>query len=165
MTIHNAWSIDDVQLIPLSWLKAHEQIQIPNFECLLEATKKAKSIMKPVVVDCRTGAILDGHHRHAIGLELGLSLIPAICVDYLQDTEITVDVWPGNHGVEKLTKEDVIDMSLSPEVFPPKTSRHRIADELPSIQVPLELLLREEVELTKKDGKIEGEKLTSLITA
>jgi hypothetical protein len=31
-------------------------------------------------------------------------------------------------------------MSLSNDVFPPKTSRHRIADHLPPIHVPLEVL-------------------------
>ena len=39
-----------------------------------------------------------------------------------------------------VTKEEVIAMSLSGEVFPPKTSRHRIADHLPPIHVPLEVL-------------------------
>jgi hypothetical protein len=31
-------------------------------------------------------------------------------------------------------------MSLSANVFPPKTSRHRVADYLPPIHVPLEVL-------------------------
>jgi hypothetical protein len=34
----------------------------------------------------------------------------------------------------------VVDMCLSDKVFPPKTSRHTIADHLPPIHVSLEVL-------------------------
>ncbi len=45
----------------------------------------------------------------------------------------------------------MIEMSLSSEVFPPKTSRHRIADETPPIFFPLETL-REYPPFTGPDG-------------
>ena len=133
------WSIADVQLVPLEWLKAHEEILMNNFESLLTATRRSGSYKKPVVVDSKTGAILDGHHRHAIALKLGLLRIPAICIDYLDDATVTVEVWP-ECGMPEITKDDVIAMSLSEEVYPPKTSRHRISDVLPNIDVPLDVL-------------------------
>ena len=92
-----------------------------------------------MVVDINTGAILDGHHRHAIAKKLGLQRIPVILIDYLADTSVTVEVWP-ECGRQEITKNDVIAMSLSGEVFPPKTSRHRIADVLPNIDVSLDVL-------------------------
>ncbi|MCH1528241.1 MAG: ParB/RepB/Spo0J family partition protein [Candidatus Poseidoniaceae archaeon] len=102
-------------------------------------TKRWGGYTKPLIVDRVTGAILDGHHRYSIALELNLAQLPVIAVDYLLDETIEVDVWP-SAGVDSLTKEEVIAMSLSGEVFPPKTSRHRIADHLPPIHVPLEVL-------------------------
>ena len=125
----------------VDWLKAHEQILTDNLDQLYDHVRTVCSYRKPVVVDVRTGAILDGHHRHAIAKKLGLQRIPAILIDYLADTSVTVEVWP-ECGRQEITKNDVITMSLSDEVFPPKTSRHRIADMLPNIDVPLDVLFK-----------------------
>ena len=133
------WDAEDVQLVPVEWLKPHEEIKPRNRDKLLEMTKRWGGYTKPLIVDRVTGAILDGHHRYSIALELNLAQLPVIAVDYLLDETIEVDVWP-SAGVDSLTKEEVIAMSLSGEVFPPKTSRHRIADHLPPIHVPLEVL-------------------------
>jgi hypothetical protein len=133
------WDEEDVQLVPVEWLKPHEEIKPRNRDKLLEMTKRWGGYTKPLIVDRVTGAILDGHHRYSIALELNLAQLPVIAVDYLLDETIEVDVWP-SAGVNSLTKEEVIAMSLSGEVFPPKTSRHRIADHLPPIHVPLEVL-------------------------
>ena len=133
------WDEEDVQLVPVEWLKPHEEIKPRNRDKLLEMTKRWGGYTKPLIVDRVTGAILDGHHRYSIALELNLAQLPVIAVDYLLDETIEVDVWP-SAGVDSLTKEEVIAMSLSGEVFPPKTSRHRIADHLPPILVPLEVL-------------------------
>lgn len=133
------WTEDDVTLVPVSWLKAHEEIKVRNRDKLLEMTERWGGYTKPLIVDRATGAILDGHHRHSVGLLLGLKRVPAICLDYLEDDRIEVDVWPGC-GRESITKQDVVEMSLSPEVFPPKTSRHRIADTTPPIFYSLESL-------------------------
>ena len=134
------WSEDDVELVPLSWLKAHEAVKPRNQRKLLDMTRRWGGYTKPLIVDSNTGAILDGHHRHAIALDLGLIRVPVLCVDYLGNDAISVDVWPAC-GRESLSKEDVISMSLSDDVFPPKTSRHTMADDTPPIFSPLEVLL------------------------
>tara|TARA_B110000444_G_scaffold76027_1_gene71675 strand:- start:770 stop:1264 length:495 start_codon:yes stop_codon:yes gene_type:complete len=134
------WSEDDVELVPLSWLKPHEAVKPRNKKKLLDMTRRWGGYTKPLIVDSNTGAILDGHHRHAIAIELGLNRVPVLCVDYLGNEGISVDVWP-SCGLETLSKEDVISMSLSGDVFPPKTSRHTLADDTPPIFIPLEVLL------------------------
>ncbi|MBT7262572.1 MAG: ParB N-terminal domain-containing protein [Euryarchaeota archaeon] len=133
------WDEEDVELVPYQWLKPHEQIKPRNRDKLLEMTKRWGGFTKPLIVDKRTGAILDGHHRYSIAGELNLARVPAICVDYLEDERIEVDVWPASK-IESLTKQQVIEMCLSGNVFPPKTSRHTIADHLPPIHVSLEVL-------------------------
>ena len=94
---------------------------------------------KPLIVDKQTGAILDGHHRHSIAFLLGLKQVPALCVDYLNDERIEVDVWP-NSGLKTLSKEEVVSMSLSGLCFPPKTSRHIVAEKTPPIFFTLDEL-------------------------
>ncbi len=137
--MHMEWTEDDVHLVPLSWLKAHEEIKEKNRDKLLEMTQRWGGYTKPLIVDRATGAILDGHHRHSVAIMLGLKRVPALCVDYLTDEGIEVDVWP-SCGLDGLTKADVIAMALSSDVYPPKTSRHTIADETPPIFVSLERL-------------------------
>ena len=133
------WEEEDVQLVPVEWLKPHEEIKPRNRDKLLDMTKRWGGYTKPLIVDKKTGAILDGHHRYSIAGELKLARIPVIAVDYLNDDSIEVDVWPAAN-IDSLTKKEVIEMSLSANVFPPKTSRHRVADYLPPIHVPLEVL-------------------------
>ena len=137
-----SWEIEDVQLVPVSWLKPHEEIKQRNRDKLLEMTKRWKGYTKPLLVDSVTGSILDGHHRHSIAVILGLKRVPAIVIDYLNDDEITVSVWPGS-DLESLSKDQVIEMSLSENLYPPKTSKHTIANDMPPIFVLLEELLQE----------------------
>ena len=66
-----------------------------------------------------------------------MSKVPAILIDYFDDDKITVEVWPGC-GLDNITKKEVIDMSLSDELFPPKTSKHIISNHMPPIHVLLD---------------------------
>ncbi|MCH1616715.1 MAG: hypothetical protein L7R83_04320, partial [Candidatus Poseidonia sp.] len=86
-----------------------------------------------------TGTILDGHHRHSIAELLNLKQVPALCVDYLNDENIKLSVWPGC-GRDALTKDEVVEMALSGGCFPPKTSRHTLPEHSPPIFVPLATL-------------------------
>lgn len=137
------WDNEDVSLVSLAWLKPHEEIKVKNRDKLLEMTKRWGGFTKPIIVDSVSGAILDGHHRHSVALCLGLKRVPAIVVDYLKDDSITVDVWP-NSGLETITKQDVINMSLSSDLYSPKTSKHTIQNDLPPIHVTLDILMKEE---------------------
>ena len=138
-----SWGNDDVSLVDLDWLKPHEEIKIKNRDKLLEMTKKWGGFTKPLLVDSQTGSILDGHHRHSVAVCLNLKRVPAILIDYLSNDEISVDVWPGS-GLDTITKQQVIDMSLSGDLYPPKTSKHTISNHLPPIHVLLEVLEKSE---------------------
>ena len=138
-----SWGNDDVSLVDLDWLKPHEEIKIKNRDKLLEMTKKWGGFTKPLLVDSQTGSLLDGHHRHSVAVCLNLKRVPAILIDYLSNDEISVDVWPGS-GLETITKQQVIDMSLSGDLYPPKTSKHTISNHMPPIHVLLEVLEKSE---------------------
>ena len=138
-----SWEADDVSLVSLEWLKPHEEIKVKNRDKLLDMTKRWGGFTKPMLVDSVTGAILDGHHRHSVAVCLELKRVPVILIDYLSDDQISVDVWPGS-GLESITKQQVIDMSLSSDLYPPKTSKHTITNHMPPIHVLLEELLKEE---------------------
>ncbi len=126
----------EVELVAIEWLKPHEEVRPRKVDELAEMTLRWDAYTKPLLIDRVSGAILDGHHRYTVGLRLGLLSLPAILVDYLEDDTIELDVWPDS-AVESLTKIEIISMAESENVFPPKTSRHRLSDDLPPISVSL----------------------------
>ena len=134
-----SWAEEDVRLVPVEWLKAHEEIKPKNMEKLLEMTLRWDGFTKPLIADKATGTILDGHHRYAVAKRLELARIPVVCIDYLEDDSVELELWPAS-DLESITKQEVIDMALSSNLYPPKTTRHRISDHLPPIHVSLERL-------------------------
>jgi len=131
------WTEDDVVIVDVKWLKPHEEIKTKARDKLLDMTKRWGGFTKPVLVDSITGSLLDGHHRLSVAKELGLSKIPAICLDYLSSDEIILELWP-NNTYESITKSMVIEMCESNDLFPPKTTKHTTIFDLPPILVSLD---------------------------
>lgn len=131
------WTEDDVVMVEVDWLKPHEQIKSKARDKLLDMTKRWGGFTKPVLVDSVTGSLLDGHHRLSVAQELGLSKIPAICLDYLSSEDITLELWP-NTDLDSITKSMVIQMCESGDLFPPKTTKHTTIFDLPPILVSLD---------------------------
>ena len=131
------WTEDDVVMVEVDWLKPHEQIKPKARDKLLGITKRWGGFTKPVLVDSVTGSLLDGHHRLSVAQELGLSKIPAICLDYLSSEDIILELWP-NTDFDSITKSMVIQMCESGDLFPPKTTKHTTIFDLPPILVSLD---------------------------
>lgn len=128
------------EIVDIGWLKPHEEIKPGRLEEMIFKIKNRSIFHKPILVDLETGTILDGHHRYNASLTLGFSKIPAMLIDYLNDSTISVDVWP-NCGIETITKQDVLNMAQSGNVYPPKTSKHELNFELKKIEVPISELI------------------------
>ena len=71
------WSDDSVSLVPLEWLKPHEEIKEKARDKLLQMTKKWGGFTKPLIVDKNTGSLLDGHHRFSVAKKMLLTSVPA----------------------------------------------------------------------------------------
>ena len=127
-----------VIIAELKVLKEHEEIIENNLNTRIKKIKN-RGFYKPIIADNQTNVILDGHHKWNAAKELGLSKVPTIFVDYLNDSGVQVDVWP-ECDKDSITKEEVIEMGLSEYVFPPKTSKHSFDFEIPSLSISLEKL-------------------------
>ena len=114
---------NQIQKIEIRKLNPHEQIIEENLKKLLTSLKVEKRLKQPIIADEETKVILDGHHRAKAFALLGLKEIPCKLVDY-SSNEIRVE--PHQNG--KITKEEVIEKGLSDQLFPPKTSKHRISE-------------------------------------
>ena len=125
-----------VETIRLDFLKTHEEIKSKKVVKLFEMTKKWGAQRKPVVIDSSTGVILDGHHRHAVAVELNLGKIAVIKVDYLDDKKIKVE--SRNENIPfNASKSEVIKMGLSEQNYPAKTTKHIFDFEVPDIWINL----------------------------
>ena len=129
----------DIILVDTSSLLGHEEVIESNLNSRL-VKLKSKGFYKPIIVDSSSLVILDGHHKWTAAKEIGLSRVPVVIVDYLDDESISVDVWPDS-GRSSIKKHEVIEMGLSEGLFPPKTSKHTFGFNIPSIRIPLEELL------------------------
>ena len=129
----------EIVLIQISELLPHEEIKQKKLRKLIDLVKKRGGLYEPILVDRETKTLLDGHHRYNTALHLGLKFIPGIEVDYLEDESIQVESWPGKEEM-KITKESVLSMAKSENLFPPKTSKHSISFEYPKQFFTLEEL-------------------------
>ena len=125
-----------VELVPVETLLPHEKVEEHRVDNLEKMTLRWRAYTKPLLVDRKTGTILDGHHRTKVAVRMELKCLPCVLVDYLEDDGISVSVWP-NSGRDSIQKEEVVEAALSGNLFEPKTSRHMLSDRLPPISVPL----------------------------
>lgn len=125
-----------IELRSIGDLVPHEQVIETRIESRIEKLR-GTGFYKPVVVDDHTSTILDGHHKTEASRRLGLERVVVMTVDYLMDQRVAVDVWPGC-GRGQITKEEVLSMAGSRELFPSKTSRHVFTFKLPDLSIPLE---------------------------
>jgi L-serine kinase (ADP) len=125
------------RLVPISELKEHEEVDPRKVDELVEDIRRSQSVGDPVWVALGSGVILNGHHRVAALRRLGAKRVPAWMVDY-HSPEVRLDRWSAGPPI---AKAEVEGRALRGELFPPKTTRHRVDPPLPSRRTPLADLL------------------------
>ncbi len=127
-----------IGLVELNLLKPHEDVMASVIRVVEHDINSCDCIRFPIVVDIRTLAILDGHHRVYVLKELGVRYVPAFLVDYAEDS-ITVSPIRREIPVDKVIvlKKILIEKNI----FPPKTTRHSYHGyTIPSLHIGLEEL-------------------------
>ena len=127
--------MEGVEILDIGSLMGHEEVIPSNLESRT-AKLLERGFYKPIIADRSSLVILDGHHKWTAARVLGLARVPVLLVDYLVDGGVEVDVWP-DCGKASITKQEVLDMGISGDLFPPKTSRHSLPFKIPSIGIPL----------------------------
>lgn len=128
-------SYHQIAWIPTAFLKPHEALKeraAGNFLRFARRTRVLRT--RPILIDRKTGVILDGHHRYWICKRLGCSRVPCVAVNYLRDRSIRVVPRRKDTAV---SKEAVLRMGLSGETFPPKTTKHLYTIPAMEVWVPL----------------------------
>lgn len=125
-------------MIYLSKLKEHEMIDKNYLAKIKHLIKKSGVFKEPIIVDKDNLVILDGHHRFNSCKQLGLKMIPCILVDYFNDPKIKVITRRKEFMIDKKT---VINMGLSKNLFPVKTTKHYIPYRVKQLKISLKELL------------------------
>tara|TARA_B100001540_G_C15692318_1_gene589842 strand:+ start:431 stop:856 length:426 start_codon:yes stop_codon:yes gene_type:complete len=128
-----------IELLPVESLRPHEAVIEGLLEQKIIKITSNDFFHKPIIVDSKSRVILDGHHKWNAARELKLDLVPVYLVDYLNDDSISVGLWK-NADLERISKDDVINMGMENDVFGPKTSRHYFEYKVPKIKIPLSRL-------------------------
>lgn len=107
---------------PLS-LRQHEEIS--HFKVLLLLLKIIfqRKFTKPILIDGETFTILDGHHRYTVAKLLKFTFIPALSINYLNDSRVVVYPRRKNIPVDKCL---VLSKSALKSLFPIKSTKHVI---------------------------------------
>lgn len=79
-------------LRPIKGLRPHEETVRSSLDALVVLLRRDPVLRHPIVVDEKTGLVLDGTHRLAALVELNCHLAPCALVDY-QDSRIMVKRW------------------------------------------------------------------------
>jgi len=122
-----------VSLIPADSLIPHETTMVNRLSRLIREIHEDGVLRIPILVDAKTGTVLDGHHRLEALRRLGARLVPAALVDY---DSPDVSVAPRRVDVP-VSKAEVRRAAISRELMPPKTTRHALPIDLPEVDIPL----------------------------
>ena len=123
-------------LLPIAELRAHEEFEEENVVELIEEIRRAGVFADPIWVARGSLVILNGHHRVEAARRLGFERVPAFVLDYESDL---VSLEPWRPGLP-ITKAEVVDRAKKGDLFPPKTTRHRVRIALAADPIPLERL-------------------------
>ena len=88
---------------------------------------------KPICVERNHMLILDGQHRYEVARALGLTHVPCEMFDY-DDEDLLV--WSLRDECE-VSKALVIERSLSGDIYPYKTAKHKFPRKVEKIMMPL----------------------------
>ncbi len=124
--------------MPTKSLHPHEKIRPSRLKELSKEILDEGVLRRPLVVDRKTRVILDGHHRYRILQLLGVEIIPVLLVEY---SSPDVSVFPRRVGY-RVSKQLVVDMGLSGQLMPPKTTRHVLEIDTRPVDLPLKYLLK-----------------------
>lgn len=125
-------------LVPTAKLKHIEGFSPKRVQRLKNRVLLERVWTKPLCVECEHFLVMDGQHRMEVALALGLSRVPCMLFPYEE-----VEIWSLRDNCE-VTHELVLKKSLSGNIYPYKTVKHRFPVKIPLMHTPLQNLMRKE---------------------
>ncbi|MGC2034570.1 MAG: ParB N-terminal domain-containing protein [Thermoplasmata archaeon] len=121
---------------PVERLRSHEEVDPVTVRRIARSIERSGEVVDPIWVAAGSDVILNGHHRFEALKSLGARWVPVWVLDYGSD-EVALGRWRAGPPI---SKEEVLERGRTGELFPRKTTRHRIQKELPHRPTPLSVL-------------------------
>lgn len=107
-----------IRLVPPAELRPTEEIEPRRVREVIAMIVAHQAWTQPIRIERTTLAILDGHHRHAASIQLGLRRVPVQILDY---DAVELGSWRAEISP---TRTEVLRRARTGELYPPKTTRH-----------------------------------------
>lgn len=128
-----------VVMVPTRKLRHIEGFSPKRVEWLKKRVLDEQCWTKPLCVEENHFLVMDGQHRMEVALALGLREVPCLLFPYRE-----VEIWSLRSNCE-VSHDLVIQKSLSGDIYPYKTVKHRFPVKIPQLNTPLaELMGRED---------------------
>jgi nicotinamide mononucleotide adenylyltransferase len=117
----------EVNLVEEEKIKPIEKVMRSHLEYLRESIVGSQQVLEPLIVDIKSGALLDGSHRYALMRQLGCRLMPVRWVNYESETIFVGSLLYHRFLVDEkktLNKDVIRNVALSGDLFEPRTTRH-----------------------------------------
>ena len=115
-------------------LRPTEETDPARLAWLLEKIGREGVWTQPICVEAGSLVVMDGHHRLAVALRLGLQNVPCIGYSY---AEVRIESRRPGFTV---SADDIIGHGLRGELFPAKTTRHYFPEDI-TCRIGLDVLL------------------------
>ncbi|KMO14230.1 ParB N-terminal domain-containing protein [Methylobacterium platani] len=110
-----------LSLLPPLALRPTEETDPGRIGEVIALILDAQAWTQPICVERDTLAVLDGHHRLAAAIQLGLARVPVRTYDY---AAVPLASWRPEVAP---TRDEVLRRALAGRLYPPKTTRHTFA--------------------------------------
>lgn len=135
----DGYSQYDIVLLGVDQILPTEESDPDLVEELLTEISVTGIWTHPVLVDDKTFAVMDGHHRVAVAKRLNLRIVPSVLLSY-DDSRVRLESWRDN---EVFTPEEVRERAISGHLLPSKSTRHIVEPWPPQTRVQLAHLYKE----------------------
>jgi len=111
-------SVPEIRFLSPSELRPTEQIRPARVREVIAMIVACQAWTQPIRLERTRLAILDGHHRHAASIQLGLRRVPVQILDY---ADVELGSWRADIAP---TRDEVLRRAEDGDLYPPKTTRH-----------------------------------------
>ena len=133
-----------IKYVPTSKLRHIEGHSQTRVKWLVEKILAEQVWTRPICVDSKHHLVMDGQHRMEAAKILNLPYVPCVLFNY---EAVAIHSLRDNYIVNH---ELVLTRSLSGDIYPYKTVKHRFPVEIPELCIPLNELISLEMDVIEK---------------
>ncbi|PCE33704.1 ParB N-terminal domain-containing protein [Burkholderia ubonensis] len=113
-----------VVLLPPDILRPTEEILASRLREVGDRILADGVWQEPILVERTSLIVMDGHHRHAFALAHGFARVPCLLLSY---SDVALE---SRREDQLVTPEEVINRGLTGRLYPAKSTRHIIPEEV-----------------------------------